>query len=194
MAAALGIRDQVAIKTGDRVLVIGAGRLGQLVARVLSLTGCNLHVVARYPRQAELLLEAGINPIELAEIANHSQDLVVEATGAPEGFQLALRAVRPRGTIVLKSTYNGEIRVDFSSVVVSELTLIGSRCGPFSPALQMLEKELVDPRPLIEATYPLTDGNAAFEKAGKAGTLKVLLQPNESSLPASNPLGLREVE
>jgi threonine dehydrogenase-like Zn-dependent dehydrogenase len=102
--------------------------------------------------------------------------------------------VRPRGTIVLKSTYKGEIQVDFSAVVVNELTMIGSRCGPFSPALQMLEKELVDPLPLIEETYNLVEGTAAFEHAGKPGALKVLLTPNESGIPASNPMQLREVK
>jgi 2-desacetyl-2-hydroxyethyl bacteriochlorophyllide A dehydrogenase len=193
LAAALEIRDQVAIKTADRVLVIGAGRLGQLIARVLALTGCNLHVVARYPRQAELLVEAGIATIEPADIREHSQDLVVEATGAPDGFELARRAVRPRGTIVLKSTYKGEIQVDFSTVVVNELTLIGSRCGPFSPALQMLERELVDPRKLIEKSFPLVEGTEAFEHAGKSGALKVLLVPNESGVFTSKPIQLREV-
>lgn len=194
LAAALEIMDQVAIKTSDRVLVIGAGRLGQLVARVFSLTGCKLHVVTRYPRQAHLLREAGINLIEPGDIGDFSRDLVVEATGAADGFELALRATRPRGTIVLKSTYKGTVQVDFSPVVVRELTLVGSRCGPFSPALQMLEKRLIDPRPLIDCTLPLADGNLAFEKAGQPGTLKVLLQPNDPLPPPSNLLNLREVK
>jgi threonine dehydrogenase-like Zn-dependent dehydrogenase len=178
LAAALQIREQVPIRTSDRVLVVGAGRLGQLVARVLSLTGCRLRVVSRYARQRELLEEAGIQVADPSGLPDGSQDMVVEATGSPGGYFLALRKVRPRGTIVLKSTYRGEVAVDFSSVVVNEVTLVGSRCGPFVPAIQLLQRGLVDPVSLIEARYSLSEGPAAFQHAGRSGAMKILLNPD----------------
>jgi threonine dehydrogenase-like Zn-dependent dehydrogenase len=102
-------------------------------------------------------------------------DAVVECTGCAEGFSLARRAVRPLGTIVLKSTYAGELTVDASALVVDEIRVVGSRCGPFAPALQLLADGRVDPRPLIDARFPLEDGPAALRRAAEPGVLKVLL-------------------
>ena len=102
-------------------------------------------------------------------------DVAVEAAGSPAGFLLARKAVRPRGTIVFKSTYKGEHKADFSSLVVDEITLTGSRCGPFLPALRLLKKKKVDPAALIDARYPLSDGIRAMEHASRPGVLKVLL-------------------
>ena len=104
-------------------------------------------------------------------------DVVIDASGSPQGFDLACRAVRPGGKIVLKSTYAGAMAINLSTLVVDEITLIGSRCGPFVPALRLLESGKIDPRPLIDAHYPLHDGLAAFEHAEKQGVLKVLLHP-----------------
>jgi threonine dehydrogenase-like Zn-dependent dehydrogenase len=101
----------------------------------------------------------------------------VEATGSPSGFSLARQAIRPRGTLVLKSTYKGEMPVNFSSIVVDEVSIIGSRCGPFDPALQLMEKEEVDPRPLIAAEFKLGEALEAFERATQPGVLKVLVAP-----------------
>jgi threonine dehydrogenase-like Zn-dependent dehydrogenase len=100
----------------------------------------------------------------------------VEATGSPDGFNLARRAIRPRGTLVLKSTYKGEINVNFSSIVVDEINIIGSRCGPFAPALRLLEKREVDPTVLISANFKLGDAVKAFDQAAQAGVLKVLIE------------------
>jgi threonine dehydrogenase-like Zn-dependent dehydrogenase len=177
LAAALEIRQQVHIQPTDRVLVVGAGRLGQLIAQVLALTGCDLRVMARHDRQRELLAARGIRPIDEVGIQPWRWDVVVEATGSPAGFELARRAIRPRGTLVLKSTYKGDLTANFSSLVVDEITLVGSRCGPFEPALRLLESREVDPLPLIVGEYPLEEGLKAFEKAGEAGALKVLLKP-----------------
>jgi len=177
LAAALEIREQVHIQPTDCVLVVGAGRLGQLIAQVLALSGCDLRVLARHDRQTELLAGRGIRPIDEADIQPRRWDVVVEATGSPAGFELARRAIRPRGTLVLKSTYKGDLTVNFSSVVVDEITLVGSRCGPFEPALRLLEGREVDPIPLVDAEFPLAEGLEAFEKAGEPGTLKVLLRP-----------------
>lgn len=177
LAAALEIQEQVHIRPSDRLLVIGAGRLGQLIAQTLALTGCDLQVVARHSHQRDLLAARYIRHISEEQVPQKQMDLVVEATGSPAGFNLARRAVRPRGTIVLKSTYKGEMNVNFSAIVVEEITLVGSRCGPFPPALRLLETRQVDPRPLITARYPLSEALPAFNHAGQPGVLKVLLVP-----------------
>ncbi len=175
LAAALEIQQQVHIHPDDRVLVIGAGRLGLLIAETLSLTGCDLKAVTRHERQRKLLAGRGICSIREEDIPEGKMDVVVEATGSPAGFLLARKAVRPRGTIVLKSTYKGEQKADFSSLVVDEITLVGSRCGPFLPALRLLKKKKVDPAALIDARYPLSEGIQAMEHASRIGVLKVLL-------------------
>jgi threonine dehydrogenase-like Zn-dependent dehydrogenase len=175
LAAALEIQQQIQVRPSDKVLVVGAGRLGQLVAQTLALTGCELKVVVRHDYQREILTVSGIKTLAENNIVARTYDFVVEATGAPGGFSLAQKAVRPRGTIVLKSTYAGDLTVNFSSIVVDEITLIGSRCGPFEPALRLLETGQVDPVPLISACYPLVSGSAAFEHAAQPGVFKILL-------------------
>jgi threonine dehydrogenase-like Zn-dependent dehydrogenase len=177
LAAALEIQEQVQIHPADRVLLIGAGRLGQLIAQTLALTGCGLQVVARHPQQKKLLAERGIKLTSEEEMAPRRWDVVVEATGSPAGFELARKAVRPCGTLVLKSTYKGEMTVDFSSIVVDEIALVGSRCGPFDAALRLLAGKDVDPTILIAAEYGLGDVVEAFAEAGKTGRLKVLVRP-----------------
>jgi len=177
LAAALEIQQQVQVHPTDRVLLIGAGRLGQLIAQTLMLTGCDLQVVARHPLQKELLTRRGIRLIDEGDIQHWRYDVVVEATGSPSGFELARKALRPRGTLVLKSTYKGEMIVDFSSIVVDEINIIGSRCGPFEPALRLLEQKEVDPTILVAAEFRLQDGIKAFGEAEKTGMLKVLLTP-----------------
>jgi threonine dehydrogenase-like Zn-dependent dehydrogenase len=177
LAAALEVQQQVQIKSTDRILLVGAGRLGQLLAQTLALTGADLRVVARHPLQKKLLSTRGIKLIDEADVQPWRYDLVVEATGSTAGFELARKAVRPRGTFVLKSTYKGDLTLNVSSIVVDEVTLIGSRCGPFEPALRLLEKREVDPTVLIAAEFKLTEAIAAFEEASKAGMLKVLIRP-----------------
>ena len=177
LAAALEIQQQVQIQPTDRILLIGAGRLGQLIAQTLALTGCDLHVVARHKRQQDLLKARGIKVIAEEDIHPWRWDIVVEATGSPSGFSLARQAIRPRGTLVLKSTYKGEMNVNFSSIVVDEINIIGSRCGPFEPALRLMESKQVDPTVLIDAQYSLDDALKAFEHAGESGVLKVLVEP-----------------
>jgi len=176
-AAALEIQQQIQINPTDRVLLIGAGRLGQLIAQTLALTGCDLRVVARHKHQQHLLKARGIGIISEEEIKPWRWDIVVEATGAPSGFSLARQAIRPRGTLVLKSTYKGEMNVNFSSVVVDEINIIGSRCGPFEPALRLMESKQVDPTVLIANEFKLKDALKAFEHAAEPGVLKVLLEP-----------------
>ncbi len=177
LAAALEIQQQVHIRPGDRVLLIGAGRLGQMIAQTLALTGADLRVAARHRQQQDLLTARGIRLITEDEVQPWRWDVVVEATGSTSGFDLARRAIRPRGTLVMKSTYRGEMSVNFSSIVVDEINILGSRCGPFAPALRLLESGLVDPTVLISARYPLSQGLQALERAGQHGTLKVLITP-----------------
>ena len=177
LAAALEIQDQVQVKPTDRILLIGAGRLGQLIAQTLALTGCNLRVVARHAHQKNLLKARGIRTIAEDDIQPWRWDIVVEATGSPDGFSLARRAVRPRGTMVLKSTYKGDMNVNFSSIVVDEINLVGSRCGHFEPALRLMEARQVDPSVLIAAEFKLGEALKAFERAAQTGVLKVLVEP-----------------
>ena len=177
LAAALEIQQQIQIRPTDRVLLVGAGRLGQLIAQTLALTGCDLRVVTRHPHQQNLLEARAIRVITEEEIQPWRWDVVVEATGSPAGFTLARQAVRPRGTLVLKSTYKGEINVNFSAIVVDEINIIGSRCGPFDPALRLMESRQVDPTVLIADEFKLEDALRAFERAAETGVLKVLVQP-----------------
>jgi threonine dehydrogenase-like Zn-dependent dehydrogenase len=176
VAAALEIQQQIQIKPTDRVLLVGAGRLGQLIAQTLAPTGCDLRVVARHAHQQHLLQARGIRIIDEEEIQAWRWDVVVEATGSPSGFELARKALRPRGTLVMKSTYKGDMSVNFSSIVVDEIQIVGSRCGPFEPALRLLESRQVDPTVLIADEFKLQDGLKAFERAAETGVLKVLLR------------------
>lgn len=176
LAAALEIQQQIQIRPTDRVLLVGAGRLGQLIAQTLALTGCDLHVVARHSYQQKILSARNIGLITEENIQPKKWDIVVEATGSSDGFNLARRAIRPRGTMILKSTYKGDMNVNFSSIVVDEINLIGSRCGPFEPALRLLEKREVDPAVLISDQYKLMEAATAFEKAAQTGVLKVLFE------------------
>ncbi|HEX6268792.1 MAG TPA: alcohol dehydrogenase catalytic domain-containing protein [Anaerolineales bacterium] len=177
LAAALEIQRQIQIKPTDRVLLIGAGRLGQLIAQTLALTGCDLDVMARHAHQQSLLTARGIQVIAEEHIQPSRWDIVVEATGSPGVFSLARQAIRPRGILVLKSTYKGNLDVNFSSIVVDEINIIGSRCGPFEPALRLLEARQVDPTLLIMDEFKLGNALQAFERAGEKGVLKVLVEP-----------------
>lgn len=176
LAAALRIAEQIHLRPTARILVIGAGRLGQLVAQVLRGLGANLQVAARYPGQRRLLESLGIAVIDESLISERGADVVVEATGSPGGLAAARRAVRPQGTIVLKSTYRGSVDADLSAMVVDEITLVGSRCGPFAPALDLLHRGEVRPGILIEGRYPLHEAPAAFAAAAAKGALKILFE------------------
>jgi len=159
LAAALEIQEQIAVSPDDRVLIVGHGKLGRLIERTLALTGCKLTV-------------AGCGTIVSAK----QFDIVVECSGSPAGFEIARRAVRPGGTIVMKSTYAGDLTFNASSLVVDEITLIGSRCGPFAKAIDLLGNRSIEVRDLVDATYPLDKAITAFGHAQRSGALKVLVQ------------------
>lgn len=175
LAAALRIPEQLTLRAEDRVLVLGDGRLGQLVVRVLQRTGCRLAATGRHRAKLALLERLGVESIPPESLPPGAFDVVVECTGSAEGFASARRAVRPLGTIVLKSTYAGALTVDASAIVVDEITVLGSRCGPFAPALRLLADGAIDPTPLIHARFPLGEGAAAFARAAEPGVLKVLI-------------------
>ncbi len=175
LAAACEIPEQVHVHPTDRVIVIGDGKLGILCAQVLALTGCNLTVLGRHPHKLDILKQMGVKVSRDPASIPHNADIVVEATGNPGGYAVACDLVRPRGTIVLKSTYQGSTHVNLSVQVVDEITVIGSRCGPFAPALRLLEAQRVKVTSLINARYSLSEAATAFEHAAQPGILKVLL-------------------
>jgi threonine dehydrogenase-like Zn-dependent dehydrogenase len=175
LAAALQIQEQVKITPNHRVLVLGDGKLGQLVAQTLALTNCELLVVGRHSEKLKLLEARGIKTGFVDQLQVSSFDLAVECTGHNGGFAIARKVLRPRGILVLKSTYANRLTIDLSSIVVDEITIIGSRCGKFPKALQLLADQKVDVKPLISKIYPLGDGLKAFAQAQTKGILKVLL-------------------
>ncbi|MGB7057876.1 MAG: alcohol dehydrogenase catalytic domain-containing protein [Geitlerinemataceae cyanobacterium] len=181
IAAALEIQRQVRVDENQRVLVVGDGKLGQLVAQTLALTGCELLAVGRHREKLANLEARGITTGFADAVTDRSYDIAVECTGNPQGFTIARRALRPRGILVLKSTYAGQLTFDISSLVVDEITIVGSRCGPFPEALQLLAAGQVDVQPLIQARYPLSEGLAGFDRARQKGAMKVLLNISSES-------------
>jgi threonine dehydrogenase-like Zn-dependent dehydrogenase len=177
LAAAVEIPDQAHIRPTDRVVVIGDGEMGLLAAEVLALTGCDLLAVGHHADKLAILAKRGIPTTLEADLPALTADVVVECSGHAGGFAVARRLLRPRGSMVLKSTYHGQITVDLSSLVVEEIKVLGSRCGPFAPALRLLERGLVTVDDLVSGTYPLSEGLAAFRQAGERGTLKIMLKP-----------------
>lgn len=182
LAAALQLLEQIPLHPSQRVYVLGDGRLGLLVAQVLARTGADLTAIGRNPNKLAILQACGIRTAfsedadTCAVLAEHPADLVVEVTGSPAGFALARQWVRPGGTLALKSTFAGGLAdFDVSSLVVDEITLVGSRCGPFAPALRLLEADAIAVEPLIHARYPLEEGVEALHHAGCKGVLKVLV-------------------
>lgn len=176
LAAALEIQQQITLCQDDRVLVVGDGKLGQLIAQTLALTGCDLLVVGRHEDKLLNLAARGIKTALANTVKDRYFDVSIDCTGNPEGFNTARRALRPRGTLILKSTYAGNLSLDASALVVDEITLIGSRCGPFVPALELLATKKVNVQSLIQGIYPLSLGLEAVEKAKTQGVLKVLLE------------------
>ena len=176
LAAALQTIEAVHISPRDRVVLIGAGKLGLLTAQVARLTGADIAVVVRQEKPARLLDGWGIPALALSEVPLQRAQVVIDCTGTPDGFAEALNLVEPRGTIILKSTYQVVPQIDLSRLAVNEIRVVGSRCGPFDAALRLLAAGLVDVESLIEARYPLDAGLQAFECAAERGMLKILLE------------------
>ena len=176
LAAACQILDQVSIHEADRVLVIGDGKLGLLCAQVLQRAGCRLTALGRHPGKLQILADRGIHTSQDPTSLSPGFDIVVEATGTTGGFTLACEYVRPRGTIALKSTYHGQTTVDMTALVIHEITVVGSRCGPFPRAIELLKEHAIDVQSLIHKRFPIEQGPDAFKHAATKGVLKVLLE------------------
>jgi threonine dehydrogenase-like Zn-dependent dehydrogenase len=166
--------ESLAVKS---VALIGPGRLGLLIAKVLALAGHQILVLGRSAPSLVLPRQWGLRTALVDEVAENSFGCVVDASGHVGGFRQALRILAPRGVLILKSTFASLEPLDLSKVVVGELRIMGSRCGPFADALQLLKRQQVPVADLIDARYPLSAGLAAFERAGQPGIRKILLQP-----------------
>jgi threonine dehydrogenase-like Zn-dependent dehydrogenase len=182
LAAACGIMERVAIQSGQRVAVIGDGKLGLLCAQAISLSGAGVLLIGKHLEKLRIAERRGIetsNP-KAASKRKREFDVVVEASGSPTGFVGALDLLRPRGTLVLKSTFHGPAKfdeIDQARFVVDEISIVGSRCGRMQPALDLLNKSAIDIDSLISEEYSLSRGLHAMERAGKKGVLKVFLRP-----------------
>jgi len=177
LAAAFQVVKQCPIERRTRVTVVGSGRLGLLVAQVLSAVGCKLDVVGRNHQSLLFCEKKGIQAYHIDELVRRAdRDVVVECTGAPVGFEVATSLVRPRGTIVLKSTYSQSAQLNLAPVVVDEVTVLGSRCGPFAEALGALARKEIDVSSMITKQLPLARGVEALELAAQPEHTKVILK------------------
>ncbi len=177
LAAALRIREQIKVAPSTSAAVVGPGRLGLLIGQVLALAGTQVTMIGRRKGSLELPSKMGLRTGLVDDFPDNAFDLVVEATGNQAGLINSLRLVRPLGTLVLKSTFAGSTTVDLSKLVVAEINVVGSRCGPFGPALRLLANQAIEVESMIEAEYPLSEGIEAFEHASRPGMRKVLLRP-----------------
>lgn len=177
VAAAFQIPAQLQIAGSDRIIVLGDGRLGNLCAQVLASIADDVLVVGKHPEKLVLLDAIGVKTALLSDdLPQRGADIVVECTGSESGLPTALSLVRPRGTIVLKTTVAGTQTLAWAPFVIDEVTLVGSRCGPFDRALEALEHGLVDVEPLIADRFNLSNGLMALQRAAQKGVLKVLLE------------------
>ena len=176
LAAAFEILEQISLQPGIQTVVLGDGKLGLLCAFVLHQAGAAVTIVGRHDTKLALARKAGMRAVNLSDWQSQAVDLVVEATGSPDGLQRALAAVRPRGTLVLKSTLAEDHTLSLAPLVINEVTVVGSRCGLFPPALDALAHSRIPVTALIEAAYPLSAGLQALNHAARRGTRKVLLR------------------
>lgn len=177
LAAAYQVLAQCPIDKRSTVSVVGPGRLGLLVAQVLATTGCKLTVVGRNREKLERCEKKGVQGIHVDDLVGRKdRDIVVDCTGSPQGLALAMSLVRPRGTIVLKSTYADATTPNLAPLVIDEVTLLGSRCGPFPEAINALARQAVEVRSMISRTFPIEQAVDAFAAAGDSRNLKILLK------------------
>jgi threonine dehydrogenase-like Zn-dependent dehydrogenase len=175
-AAACEIFEQANLKRTDRIAVLGDGRLGALVALALHAETFAPVVAGHHLQKLERLAATGLHTQMAGELAP-GYDVVVDCTGRSEGFSTAIALVRPRGTVILKSTAAAGAAMNLAPVVINEIRIIGSRCGRFAPAIDALAAGKVDPRPLIDGTYSLDDGVAAFAAAADKSKFKIVIRP-----------------
>jgi len=182
LAANFEMLEQVHLKPTDSVVILGDGKMGQLAAQVLALSGCEVMMVGKHEEKLALAEKRGVHSYVLDDATSFTLenrrrvDVVVECSGSAQGLEMALRLVKPRGTLILKSTVAEKTLMHLAPIVIDEIRVQGSRCGPFAPALRALSQKLVDVRSLISAEYTLEEGLAAFQYAAQTGVLKVLVQ------------------
>lgn len=174
LAAACEILDQVKIPCGAEVAVLGDGKLGLLIAQVVNAYGFRVHQFGRHRDKLRIAAAAGVQTeVIRKKLPRAAYDWVVEATGSAEGLRSAVELVRPRGTVVMKSTVHGTVATDTAPIIVNEVTLVGSRCGRFEPALELLSRGLINVADMISEQFRLSEAPIAFERAARKGTLKV---------------------
>lgn len=178
LAAACGILERALITEDTRVAVVGDGKLGLLCAQVIATTGAPVTLVGKHQNKLRIAERRDIEimTVDKAERRKGAFDVTVEASGSPTGFALALDLLHPRGVLVLKSTFHGVTEIDAARLVVEEITVIGSRCGRFAPALELLRTKAVDVESLITDEFALADGVEAMQRAAEPGVMKVLLR------------------
>lgn len=172
VAAACEIQEQLGRLRGERVAVLGDGKLGLLIAQVLQLGGARVHLFGRHPGKMAIAAQMGVRLGGDGEF-----DVTVDATGSPAGLATAVGMTRPRGRIVMKSTVAEPVSLDMAPVIVKEISLVGSRCGRFAPAMRLLAGRKLLLQPMIAGRFPLREAEQAFARAGEKGCLKVLLTP-----------------
>lgn len=179
LAAAWGITERVPLQPEMKVAVIGDGKLGLLCAQALNLTGAQILLIGKHKEKLRIAKARGIETetVEKMKVRAREFDVVVEASGASSGFEMALNLLRPRGTLCLKSTFHGATEINAARLVVDEISVVGSRCGRFAPALELLRDNRIDVESLISEEYSLSEGVRAIEHAQERGVLKVLLKP-----------------
>jgi alcohol dehydrogenase len=176
LAAACEILDQVKIPKGAAVAVLGDGKLGLLIAQALHAHGAEVHQYGRHREKLRISEAAGVSVESAKKLPTAAYDWVVDSTGSTEGLKQAVSMTRPRGTLIMKSTVHGLVAIDTAPVIVNELTLVGSRCGRFEPALRLLRSGKVRVDDMISDLMPLEQAPQAFERAAQKGVLKVLLR------------------
>jgi threonine dehydrogenase-like Zn-dependent dehydrogenase len=179
LAAACGILERVAISEDTYVAVIGDGKLGLLCAQVVATTGARVTLIGKHQNKLAIAERHGIETVTVdgVEKLKGRFDVVVEASGSPSGFTSAVELLHPRGTLVLKSTFHGKTEIDAAPLVVNEINIVGSRCGLFAPALELLKTAAVEVDSLVDDVFPLTSGVTAMKRASRPGVLKILLRP-----------------
>jgi len=175
LAAAFEILEQIKIQPNENVAVIGDGRLGLLICQVLKLTGCKLTLIGKHENKLTLARSWGIQTAKVSKVQDTQFTTAIEASGSPSGFETAMRILQPRGTLVLKSTYAEDLQVNAAPIVINEISIVGSRCGLFEPAIRALSEKLVHVHELIEEHFIFEEVEKAFEFAAKPGVMKVLV-------------------
>jgi threonine dehydrogenase-like Zn-dependent dehydrogenase len=180
LAAACAVVERVRIEPETRVAVVGDGKLGLLCAQALkATTGAAVTLVGRHDSKLEIARGRGVRALKTEELPasfERAFDVAIEASGSPAGLETALKLLRPRGALVLKSTFHGTTELNAAPVVVDEISIVGSRCGRFAPALELLRRDAVEVDALVHSVFPLSEGVRAFERAAEPGVLKVLLR------------------